>query len=338
MPLTPADVHNVAFSKPPIGKRGYNEDEVDQFLDLVEDTLAEIQEENEDLRQQIEELKAEAKQGGISKPAMASASFAKPSVDEAAIRREIESKLKAEYDAKLADARKYSDKSSTDMAALRSELEAAKADAKKANEEAAKAKAAAANSKLDISKTAFAAAGAGAGLATAETHMQAAKVLGLAQEMADRLTSEAQNDSKSMLDEARSASERQIQDADVRARATLADARAKADKQLAEADSRSRALIEDAQKKSEQTLSEANSRAEAQVRQAEDKANVLQADAERKHTEIMATVQQQQSALEKRISELRTFEREYRTRLKTLLQSQLEELESRGTTAPDEKR
>ncbi|MCP6242685.1 DivIVA domain-containing protein, partial [Klebsiella pneumoniae] len=25
MPLSPADVHNVAFSKPPIGKRGYNE-------------------------------------------------------------------------------------------------------------------------------------------------------------------------------------------------------------------------------------------------------------------------------------------------------------------------
>ena len=37
MPLTPADVHNVAFSKPPIGKRGYNEDEVDAFLDLVDD-------------------------------------------------------------------------------------------------------------------------------------------------------------------------------------------------------------------------------------------------------------------------------------------------------------
>ncbi|PZS34923.1 MAG: hypothetical protein DLM59_03835, partial [Pseudonocardiales bacterium] len=25
MPLTPADVHNVAFKKPPIGKRGYDE-------------------------------------------------------------------------------------------------------------------------------------------------------------------------------------------------------------------------------------------------------------------------------------------------------------------------
>ena len=56
MPLTPADVHNVAFSKPPIGKRGYNEDEVDQFLDLVEKELAELVGENEDLRQRVDEL------------------------------------------------------------------------------------------------------------------------------------------------------------------------------------------------------------------------------------------------------------------------------------------
>ena len=39
MGLTPADVHNVAFSKPPIGKRGYNEDEVDAFLDRVEQEM-----------------------------------------------------------------------------------------------------------------------------------------------------------------------------------------------------------------------------------------------------------------------------------------------------------
>ena len=37
--LTPEDVCNVAFSKPPKGKRGYNEDEVDAFLDLVEAAL-----------------------------------------------------------------------------------------------------------------------------------------------------------------------------------------------------------------------------------------------------------------------------------------------------------
>jgi len=49
MPLTPADVHNVAFSKPPIGKRGYNEDEVDAFLDLVEQELGKLIEENTEL-------------------------------------------------------------------------------------------------------------------------------------------------------------------------------------------------------------------------------------------------------------------------------------------------
>src|SRR3954451_15748422 len=56
MPLTPADVHNVAFSKPPIGKRGYNEDEVDAFLDLVEAELARLLEENEDLREQVSQM------------------------------------------------------------------------------------------------------------------------------------------------------------------------------------------------------------------------------------------------------------------------------------------
>src|SRR3982074_1994879 len=56
MSLTPADVHNVAFSKPPIGKRGYNEDEVDAFLDLVEAELASLIEENNELRTQVEQL------------------------------------------------------------------------------------------------------------------------------------------------------------------------------------------------------------------------------------------------------------------------------------------
>ncbi|MCA1682346.1 MAG: DivIVA domain-containing protein, partial [Actinobacteria bacterium] len=56
MPLTPADVHNVAFSKPPIGKRGYSEDEVDAFLDLIEAEMARLIEDNNELRDQVEQL------------------------------------------------------------------------------------------------------------------------------------------------------------------------------------------------------------------------------------------------------------------------------------------
>ncbi|GAA0577696.1 cell wall synthesis protein Wag31 [Paractinoplanes ferrugineus] len=46
MPLTPADIHNMAFKKPPMGKRGYDEEEVDAFLDEVEQELIRLLEEN----------------------------------------------------------------------------------------------------------------------------------------------------------------------------------------------------------------------------------------------------------------------------------------------------
>lgn len=70
------------------------------------------------------------------------------------------------------------------------------------------------------------------------------------------------------------------------------------------------------------------------MRQAQEKADALQADAERKHSEIMGTINQQRTVLEGRLEQLRTFEREYRTRLKTYLESQLEELGQRGSAAP----
>lgn len=39
-PLTPADIRNVVFDKAPLGKRGYDEEQVDTFLDLVEAAVA----------------------------------------------------------------------------------------------------------------------------------------------------------------------------------------------------------------------------------------------------------------------------------------------------------
>jgi DivIVA domain-containing protein len=40
--LRPVDIRNVAFGKPPIGRRGYDEAEVDAFLDQVESTLSQL--------------------------------------------------------------------------------------------------------------------------------------------------------------------------------------------------------------------------------------------------------------------------------------------------------
>src|SRR5699024_4931141 len=71
-----------------------------------------------------------------------------------------------------------------------------------------------------------------------------------------------------------------------------------------------------------------------QVREAQAKADALQADAERKHTEIMATINQQRGVLESRIDQLRTFEKDYRSRLTSYLENQLSELGKTGSAAP----
>jgi DivIVA domain-containing protein len=54
MPLTPTDVHNIAFKKPPIGKRGYDAEQVDAFLDELEQELIRLIEENNELRARVE--------------------------------------------------------------------------------------------------------------------------------------------------------------------------------------------------------------------------------------------------------------------------------------------
>lgn len=40
MSLTMDDVRNVQFGRPPLGRRGYHERDVDRFLDTVVETLA----------------------------------------------------------------------------------------------------------------------------------------------------------------------------------------------------------------------------------------------------------------------------------------------------------
>src|SRR5881628_1265589 len=78
MPLSPAEVHNVAFKKPPIGKRGYDEEEVDAFLDIVEVELSRLIEENNDLRARL----------GSGQPAPAQPAAAADGAELAAAREE----------------------------------------------------------------------------------------------------------------------------------------------------------------------------------------------------------------------------------------------------------
>ena len=211
MPLTPADVHNVAFKKPSIGKRGYDEDEVDAFLDVVEAELARLIEENNDLTSRLSSYEA----GGTPAARPAPVAEAAPAAAPAA---------------------------------------------------------------------------AATAVAAADGHVQAARLLGLAQETADRLTAEAKTES---------------------------------DRVLADAQSQSDALITDA-----------TTRAEAAERDSRIRADALDKEAQSKYDEVIGRLADERITLERKIEDLRVYEREYRGRLKSWISEQLAQLDGQAPKEP----
>ncbi|MDG6102537.1 DivIVA domain-containing protein [Dactylosporangium aurantiacum] len=223
MPLTPADVHNVAFKKPPIGKRGYDEEEVDAFLDEVERELARLIEENNELRAQLE------RGGGGRAPAG-------PGGGDPRLAAEL-ADLKTQFE------RVQREKQSAEQAArgMQQELDQIRSQG---------------------------------GPAGGDGEQQALRVLMMAQRTADDHVS---------------------------------DARREADK----------------------LLSDARTKAEEVTRDARAKADALERDARQRHQEAMGGLDAKRTALQKHIEELKQFEREYRTRLKAYLESQLRDLTGR---------
>jgi cell division septum initiation protein DivIVA len=107
----------------------------------------------------------------------------------------------------------------------------------------------------------------------------------------------------------------EVQDATRRAAHVLSVAQQTADR-----------LTSNAKDEADSIISAAHTRAKAILDKAQSKADDLQADAEQKHSETTGTINQQRVVLEGRLEQLRSFEREYRTRLTAYLDSWLEEL------------
>ncbi|MGA8116581.1 MAG: DivIVA domain-containing protein [Actinocatenispora sp.] len=240
MPLTPADVHNVAFKKPPIGKRGYDEDEVDAFLDEVERELVRLVEDNNELRAQLERVQ----HGAPPVPAGAGAP---------------EHLVAENNDLKEQLERLQMDKSSVEQVAR------------------------AAQQELEQLHTQAGMGGVAAAAAAASDggEQQALRVLMMAQRTADDHVSDARREADKLL----------------------SDARAKADDL---------------------------------TQKARGKAESLERDARQRHQEAMGGLEVKRAALQKHIEELKAFEREYRTRLKAYLESQLRDLGARGQGIEEE--
>ncbi|HEY2296912.1 MAG TPA: DivIVA domain-containing protein [Jatrophihabitantaceae bacterium] len=296
MPLTPAEVHNVAFKKPPIGKRGYDEEEVDAFLDIVEVELSRLIEENNDLRARAN--------GGAPAPAEAGAP-----VDDGRLEA-------AQHE--LSSAREENQRMQAHIGelerALSSSHDGAQQQVVSLQQQLAETEQQLAESRgqLDMAQRAVAEAqaaaaaqadqqGLGGDEAPMEHHAQAVQMLALAQQTADQHLAQSKAEAERLLTEA----QRHHED-------TVTAAQEQARQQLGEAEDRARKLDEESTARAHRTVQ----------------------DAEQRASTITAQFEQRKAALERRVEELRTFEREYRTRLKSYLESQLRDLDASGNAEP----
>ncbi|MGH8861020.1 MAG: DivIVA domain-containing protein [Jatrophihabitantaceae bacterium] len=300
MPLTPAEVHNVAFKKPPIGKRGYDEEEVDAFLDIVEVELARLIEENNDLRARAN--------GGAPAPVAAAETGPiddgrlQAATEELNATREENQRMHAHI-GELEQAMSTGNDGAQQqvvhlqqqLAETEQQLSQSRVQLEQAQQTVADAQAAA------ESRAAEQPAAAAEDAPNVDHHAQAVQMLALAQQTADQ---------------------------------HLAQSKAEAERLLTEAQRNHQETIGSAQQQAQQHLSEAESRAKQLDDESTARASRTVQDAEQRAATITAQFEQRKQALERRVEELRTFEREYRTRLKSYLESQLRDLDASGNAEP----
>jgi len=97
----------------------------------------------------------------------------------------------------------------------------------------------------------------------------------------------------------------------------IADARREADETLGRARREADEVLTKARRQAEQITGDARARAES-----------LDRDAQERHRQAMGSLVQTREELERRVDDLRAFEREYRSRLKAYLEGQLRDLEA----------
>jgi len=236
-------VRNKQFSTTRL-RPGYDEEEVDAFLDEVEAELDRLIQENEELRAKLAECLRGKVPGGVNVPGqqmqqMAAAPVAEPKPEMMPPQAEPRAPEPARPEP----------------------------------------------------------APAGVGMPPGEDNMDtAARVLALAQQTADQ---------------------------------AIADARREADETVTRARREADDILSKARRQAEQIISDARARAET-----------LERDAQERHRQAMGSLVQARDELERKVEKLRSFEREYRSRLKLYLENQLAELNvasenTGGFPAPD---
>ena len=89
-----------------------------------------------------------------------------------------------------------------------------------------------------------------------------------------------------------------------------------------------------AQRTADEHIAEARTQADRIIGEARTRAEQLKREADDKHRQMIGSLETERSTLEREVEKLRSFEREYRSRLKNYLEGQLRELDGSTSSAP----
>jgi DivIVA domain-containing protein len=315
MAFMPEDVLNKNFTATQF-RRGYDEHEVDDFLDEIVVELRRLSNENEDLSGQ---LKACQEDRGVipsgAKDKIAAARVSAEQAEKESAARIAKARAEAEHAESQAAERIRAEKDS----GLR--IARANADADRAEALAAERKKSAEESAKEIARSAFAVPAAPKEVprnaakdeGTAVSGLgSAAGVLALAEKLHAEYVSEGQKTRERLIGEGQ----------------------LKHDQVIGEASAKREELRYTAQAKHDSLIAEATSRHEQMITEARERASGMVAEAQQKRAEVLQALGHERSVLQQKIDELRTFERDYRGRLKSHLEGQLQELAQTGVGEP----
>ena len=136
----------------------------------------------------------------------------------------------------------------------------------------------------------------------------------------------AQRTADEHLEDSRREADTLLGEAQREAQSMVSEAQREAQTMVSQAQRESSSMMTEAQREAETMVSESRAAAEDLVGQARDKAERMEMEAEQERQKVIGQLEDSRCSLLKNIEELKTFEREYRTRLKLYLESQLRDL------------
>lgn len=304
MALTPEDVLKKSFGATQF-RRGYDEREVDDFLDEVVSELRDLVAERDDYKRKYEDC---ARAKGVTPVPSDKGASAKAAADKeraagdeiASLRRQL-----LESEERAAQGATNGKGQSEALAKAQAEARTAREELARAQDELARVKAEAGDRSATATSGAPAAAAGAAG---------AAGLLEMAQRLHDEHIAKGQAEHDRLISEATT----------------------QRDELVAEGTSKRAQLLSEAQQRHDQLIAEGQQRHKTLISEATQQHETLLAEANKQRESILANLQAETGSLEKRVASLRGFEERYRHNIAEFIEGQLREVRETPSLAPDE--